>query len=217
MVFVKILFFVILSILGSTGINGDDIFTGISKAPGNRGAWYTCSDIDTRYVSFAMNIVDSSTPMTPGFIGTIIPGVPPEKPIPKYRPGLIVYQLANSEMQKYLDPTSDFEYVPSLSCYDEPKATCKQDAGKIPLQFSTKQCLLMENPTGLDIVFNVSLSWTKSIFNSDVQSPNVPGGLDSITTTTDVSSATSSSSPTTVSDPNYSSSSSSAFIEPRYN
>jgi hypothetical protein len=67
-------------------------------------------------------------------------------------------------------------YVPSLSCYEKPVQVCNQDVGDDPLSFEDIQCVLAQNPTANPVRFNISVSFTKSVFENPFTSPGVPGG-----------------------------------------
>src|ERR1043165_4096761 len=102
---------------------------------------------------------NQTTPVTEGFPGQKIQGTPP-KPLPKFRPALIVYQLNYDSVVAFANKSStdEFLYVPSLSCYQKPVQICEQDVGNDPLDLKEIQCLLLQNPTAVPVRFNVSVS-----------------------------------------------------------
>ncbi|CAG8765732.1 5134_t:CDS:1, partial [Racocetra fulgida] len=75
---------------------------------------------------------------------------------------------------------SNFDYIPSLSCYQQPVQSCDQDVGNLPLDDNLSQCLALQNPTGQIVYFNLSISWVKTVFNNGFTSPDVPGGQESV-------------------------------------
>ncbi|RIA93028.1 hypothetical protein C1645_735899 [Glomus cerebriforme] len=159
------------------GIYGDgDIYTGVAEAPAYNGSWYLCSTINTDYISFSVRVLDDqTTPITEGF-GQTIQGGPPVQ-LPKFRPALNIFQLTYNDLLNFTDTTTkSFAYIPSLSCYEKPVQSCDQDVGTLPLEFKESQCLLAVNPIAVPVRFNVSLSFTNSVFNQTFTSPNVPGG-----------------------------------------
>ncbi|CAG8745264.1 4424_t:CDS:2, partial [Funneliformis mosseae] len=138
---------------------GGNIYTGVAEVPPFNGSWYLCSSINTDYISFSMRVLeDQTTPVTEGFPGKTLVGRPP-KPLPKYRPALLAFQLSYEGVVEYSNTTNEvskFEYIPSLSCYEKPVQQCDQDVGDLPLEFKESQCLLLENPTGIPVRFNLS-------------------------------------------------------------
>ena len=120
---------------------------------------------------------DQTTPVTEGFPGKTLEGKPPV-PLPKFKPALFVFQLDYGNLMKFSDRVY-FSYVPSLSCYEKPVQQCDQDVGDYPLPFNSSQCILLINPTATPVRFNLSMSFTKSVFVQEFTSPKTPGGTSS--------------------------------------
>ncbi|CAI2166494.1 20629_t:CDS:2 [Funneliformis geosporum] len=161
------------------GIYGE-IYTGVAEIPPFNGSWHLCSSINTDYISFSMRVLeDQTTPLTQEFPGKTLEGRPP-KPLPKYKPALLAFQLNYENVVKYSDTVkevSKFAYIPSLSCYEKPIQQCDQDVGDIPLQFKESQCLLLQNPSGVPVRFNLSISFTETVFSQEFTSPANPGAI----------------------------------------
>ncbi|CAG8592389.1 33524_t:CDS:2, partial [Racocetra persica] len=160
-------------------VYGEDIYTGTAQVPPYGGIWYACSNFSTTYISYSLRVSNTSLNVTPGFIGTTVPGKAPYD-IPKYLPALITYQLTAGNATIFASNSSKFDYIPSLSCYQQPVQSCDQDVGDLPLDDNLSQCLALQNPTGQIVYFNLSISWVKSVFNNGFTSPDVPGGHENI-------------------------------------
>ncbi|RHZ67025.1 hypothetical protein Glove_303g61 [Diversispora epigaea] len=174
-----------------------DIYNGTASVPPNGGEWYACSDFSTKYISFSIRVSETNLTLTPDFIGTNVPGKPTNESTPKYRPGVIVYQMteANVKIFSDLSSKSEFTYIPSLSCYKKPIQSCDQDVGTLLLSEQDIQCLAVQNPTGKTVFFNISLSFKVSVFGDNVfTSPDVPGGNEVTLNNTNSTSSTSSAS-----------------------
>ncbi|CAG8772715.1 9206_t:CDS:2, partial [Funneliformis caledonium] len=147
---------------------GGNIYTGVAEVPPFNGSWYLCSSINIDYISKFFNESfrrsnDSSNGRIPG--KTLV-GRPP-KSLPKYKPALLAFQLSYEDVVEYSNITNEvtkFDYIPSLSCYVKPVQQCDQDVGDLPLEFKESQCLLLENPTGIPVRFNLSVSFTETVF-----------------------------------------------------
>ncbi|CAG8504906.1 15447_t:CDS:2 [Cetraspora pellucida] len=128
---------------------------------------------------YSLRVSNTSLNVTPNFIGTTVPGKAASS-VPKYIPALIAYQLTAGNVTIFASNTSNFNYIPSLSCYQQPVQTCDQDVGNLPLDDNVSQCLALQNPTGQIVYFNLSISWVKSVFSNSFTSPDVPGGHESL-------------------------------------
>ncbi|CAG8479252.1 5936_t:CDS:2 [Diversispora eburnea] len=129
-------------------------------------------------------------------VSTNVPGKPSNESTPKYRPGVLVYQMTEENMKIFSDISSkeEYNYIPSLSCYKKPIQSCDQDTGTLLLSEEDIQCLAIQNPTGKTVFFNISLSFKVSVFGENTfTSPDVPGGNDVTSNSTNSSSGASSS------------------------
>ncbi|CAG8530989.1 3577_t:CDS:1, partial [Scutellospora calospora] len=124
-----------------------------------------------------LRVSNTSMNVTPGFIGTTVPGKAPYN-MPKYLPALLAYQMTAGNVSLFAANTSmQFNYIPSLSCYEQPTQDCDQDVGNLPLDDNVSQCLVLQNPTSQPVCFNLSLSFTKTVFSTNnFTSPDIPGG-----------------------------------------
>ncbi|CAG8582493.1 7277_t:CDS:2 [Acaulospora morrowiae] len=172
----------IFLVIQTVNVYATDIFNGTASIPPNGGEWYACSEFPTTYISFSIRVSNTSLNVTPNFIGTTVPGKNSSTSTPKYLPGVLAYQMTKDNVKSFTDHdnSSNFNYIPSLSCYEKPVQSCDQDVGDLPLSDNVLQCLAMENPTGQTVYFHVLLSFNMTVFpNNSFTSPDVPGGHES--------------------------------------
>ncbi|CAG8533396.1 24655_t:CDS:2 [Dentiscutata erythropus] len=176
-----LIFLTALFIIQIINVRGGSIFSGSGEVPPYGGIWYACSNFDTTYISFSLRVSNTSLNVTPGFLGTVVPGQSPRS-MPNYIPALIAFEMTADNVTLFASNLTgtNFKYIPSLSCYETPVQSCDQDVGDLPLDDNVSQCLALQNPTAQPVYFNLSISWIKSVFVSNFTSPDVPGGHESL-------------------------------------
>ncbi|CAG8735831.1 29066_t:CDS:2 [Gigaspora margarita] len=172
-----LIFLTALFIIQIINVHGGSIYSGTLELPPYGGIWYACSSFNTTYISFSIRVSNTSMNVTPGFPGTTVPGSTPRN-MSKYLPAVIAYQMTASNVTLFASNVShtNFQYIPSLSCYEKPIQSCDQDVGDLPLDDNVSQCLAVQNPTAQPVYFNLSISWVKSVFVTNFTSPDIPGG-----------------------------------------
>ncbi|CAG8540975.1 6030_t:CDS:2 [Paraglomus brasilianum] len=147
----------------------DDPENGVALVPGAFGVWSDCSTSPTKYISYALRVIDQPPPglaPKPNFGKTVKGSNPDPKTSAQLSNVLLTYQMTQKDLNNLLSPdqTADYQIIPSMSCQDKPVRKCDRDTGKDLLNDNVIQCLAVINPTPKDVFMNLSISFTTSVF-----------------------------------------------------